>query len=218
MSSSRSYGKSLGFVLRKYPWHDDGVLLVVYSRDYGKINLLHKSMMKREIFGGWTDTFSLVEFSFLQNMKKEYQLLLTADSIEKYPALYSFPHLLIYLSVLLEIVEYAFPLHEPDCSIFEMIEMFLKYNITFEENSMQAQTLVILLNLMSQLGWSPLFHLSGDTKVKSLIKKIYASKVIDPEGLKEVSLLATLIYVLDVFEYLLERPLKSASYLKEMTL
>ena len=146
--------KTLGFVLQRYDWAEHGSILIVFSKEHGKLKLADRSLRRKEVVGGQADLYSLVELQFVQYPDQEIAYVFGIESVEKYPQLYRSPIIPIYVSLVFEAIDGCIPVGEAIPELFYLIESFMSH-LEDDELSLCVRVVAVFASLLQTLGQVP---------------------------------------------------------------
>ncbi len=195
--------RSEGIVLKKIDRGEADQLLTIYTKDFGKVEILAKAMRKiKSKLRSESNLFNLSEIEFIQG--KTYKTLTDASLIENFSEIRKDLKKLALSYRISEILDNLVRKEEKDESIWELlIETLKKLNTPFPQN-LDSQLIFYYFtwNLLSFLGYKPELHIcslcqkelfpqnlyfnfqEGGVICQNCFKKIKNGKEISPETIK----------------------------------
>ncbi len=155
-----------GIILKKTDWGEAGQLFSIYTRDFGKVELIGRGTKKiQSKLNSHLQFFAVIDLSFAKG-KKIDQLI--AVSIVKNFALLKGDLQKIILGLwVLEIVEKMTKTNHPDEKIFLLLQKYLTYLNTTRAESVEdypALRTVFIIELMTELGYKPPQNIINDSR------------------------------------------------------
>jgi len=184
--------RTQGFVIKKTDRGEADQLFTIYTKDFGKLEILGKAIRKiKSKLRGGIELFYLSEIEFIQG--KTYKTLTDAILIESFPNIRKALKKLAVVNRIAENLDDLVKGQEPDKETWELLlETFNKLNTKypdFIEDSRQSRNKIqntryiiyyyFLWNLFSILGYQPELTkntLSGkkiDTNIIKILKLIF---------------------------------------------
>ena len=180
--------KTDGIVLKKYEVGEDGILIHVLTRDFGKLKLVDHNLRRKEHYGGKVDLFSHIEFFFNNNPDYEINFLLGVESIEKYGSRFQSLNTIHILSFFMESLSELLGLRMVQKDVYPLVLKFLS-DCPGEVGAVKERTCLFLATILTVLGHKP--------------PRDY-SRPETPKNLSEL---------MDFVEQVIERPLKTKVWL-----
>ncbi len=144
--------KDRGYILRRKNFSENDTLVVVFSKNYGKLQLLAKGSRKfKSKFLGHLEPFSLIKFEAASG--KSFDILTSVEIEESYLRLKSDLVNLPSLSYLFEVTELLTSDHQKNESIFNLMEIVL--NSPCWQNNQDELLAFYLFNLLGLSGFLP---------------------------------------------------------------
>lgn len=109
-------------VLRSYPLSEADLILVLYSREHGKIRVVAKRARRiKEQFAGCFTSLSHLKISFFERENRELSYLKATDLIESFFELQSDFDFQAASAYVVEVVDALLPEHEPNSRVFRLL-------------------------------------------------------------------------------------------------
>ena len=172
--------RTQGFVIKKTDRGEADQLFTIYTKDFGKLEILGKAIRKiKSKLRGGIELFYLSEIEFIQG--KTYKTLTDAILIESFPNIRKNLKKLAVAHRIAENLDDLVKGQEPDKEIWELLlETFNKLNTKYKiQDTRYIIYYYFLWNLFSILGYQPELTkntLSGkkiDTDIIKILKLIF---------------------------------------------
>ena len=172
--------RTQGFVIKKTDRGEADQLFTIYTKDFGKLEILGKAIRKiKSKLRGGIELFYLSEIEFIQG--KTHKTLTDAILIESFPNIRKALKRLAVANKIVENLDDLVKGQEPDKEIWELLlETFNKLNTKYKiQDTRYIIYYYFLWNLFSILGYQPELTkntLSGkkiDTNIIKILKLIF---------------------------------------------
>jgi DNA repair protein RecO (recombination protein O) len=166
--------RTQGFILKKTDRGEVDQLFTIYTKDFGKLEILGKAIRKisSKLRSG-TEIFYLSEIEFIQG--KSHKTLTDAILIENFPVLRKDPGRLSIAYRISEFLDNLIKGQEVDKEIWKMLnETFTKLNnLKIENEKLKIIYYYFLWNFLSISGYRPEFYNCSLCQKKLLPEKLY---------------------------------------------
>ncbi len=147
--------RTQGFFIKKADRGEDNQLFTVYTKDFGKLNILGKAIRKiKSKLRGGAELFYLSELEFIQG--KSHKTLTDTILINKFPDIRQEPEKFKIVSDISEVLDNLVTKEEKDKQIWNLLEE------TLEKLNSSKKTEIIYYyffwNLAACLGYEPEFQ------------------------------------------------------------
>jgi len=147
--------KTKGFVLKKEDYLDDSRIFSVFTKDFGKVDLLGRAIRKiNSKLRGGIGLFSLSDIEFIQGRLKK--TLTDAVFLENFKNISRRSHSSIVACKISEVADSFIKGQEQDEKILDLLlDVFLKLDKSFEESKSNLIYQYFFWNFVSILGYNP---------------------------------------------------------------
>lgn len=145
--------KTEAFILRSYPFRTSSLIVVAFSRSFGKIKAVAKGVRKEGVLSpGTFEPFSLIEMVFYEKIRSELHLLSEASLLESHEPLRSNLVALASAYYISELVDQMTEPHDPHEALFDLL------HFVFEKLPFVSPSTVVRLfemRLLQEVGLPP---------------------------------------------------------------
>ena len=146
--------KTRGFILQRVDIRETSVLLVAYTRDFGKIKLISKGVRSPEHrFVSAYELFALDEFVFYEKKKRDYFLLSQCELLEYFHGIRTTLPRISYASYFVELLNFATHPGEKNEALYELLRDSL--TLLAGQASPKRVARIFEIKLLSILGHMP---------------------------------------------------------------
>jgi DNA repair protein RecO (recombination protein O) len=143
-----------GIILRKYYLRETSYILVLYTREFGKIRGVIKGVRKPfPQFAGNFETLSLCRIIFYRKKKSALDLITQCEAVDYFSRVRTDMEKLVYAVYFTEMVDAVTAEHDPDPAIFDI----LKGSLGMLGRALGAKRVrrIFEIKLLGALGFSP---------------------------------------------------------------
>jgi DNA repair protein RecO (recombination protein O) len=161
--------KARGIILRKYELRETSYILVVYTREYGKLHGVIKGVRKPyPQFAGDFEIFTLVDLLYYPSRKKNLDLITRCDALDFFLPARKEIERLTYANYYIELIEIVTVDNDPDPALFDLIENALR--LLASGASAKRITRIFEIKLLTAIGLGP--ELENCTRCGSAEKEL----------------------------------------------
>lgn len=155
--------KTEAVILKLFNWSESSRMVVLFSRDYGKITLVDKGGRRFTSKRGRLVPFARLEITFYPSKKATSGYVSEAELIELFPfEKEGTLGRLAYASAACELLYHLLSDEQPQQPLYSLFISFLQLTEAVEKNSLPPLFIAFFLRLLSQLGYHPsLAHCVG---------------------------------------------------------
>jgi DNA repair protein RecO (recombination protein O) len=153
--NTRSQYKSPAIILRCRDYGDTDRIVVLYTRDHGKLSSIAKGAKKsRKRFANALEPFTCAQFIFSRRGRDTLALLENCDPINHYEAIRGDLDKTLLASYLVDLIEQFTVDGKKNDDLYELLVVFL--TLIAEGNTSESLTRFFEMRLLKLLGYEPL--------------------------------------------------------------
>ena len=146
--------KTSGFILRRRELRETSLLLIIYTKDFGKIRTVVKGVRSPEnLFRSSYELFALDDVVFYEGKKKDFYTLSQCELVDFFPKIRKDLERLLYALYFIEVLDYASNFDEANKDLYELLENSLRFLST--KASAKRVARIFEVKLLNILGLMP---------------------------------------------------------------
>lgn len=148
--------KTKGIVLHTHPFKESSLFCSIFSKDFGKLNLLAKGARRpKSKLCGTLEPFNHSEIIFYKREFKDTYTISDAVIIDDFEPLRLSSLKIAGCETICEFIDRTQTIEEPNPKIYSLTLLFLNKLCSAEENLTGLWTLILLFRLLKFVGFEP---------------------------------------------------------------
>ncbi len=148
--------KTKGIILHTHPFKESSLFCSIFSKDFGKLNLLAKGARRpKSKLCGTLEPFNHSEIIFYKREFKETYTISDAVIIDDFESLRQSTLKVAGCEAICEFIDRTQTIEEPNIRIYNLALSFLNKLCSAEENLTGLWTLIMLFRLLKFVGFEP---------------------------------------------------------------